>query len=44
MMRRAAAAMLLVALSACGADGDPEPVEPGIRVTGEARIGVSGSF
>lgn len=30
-------------LAACGADGPPQPpaAEPGITVTGEARIGVA---
>ena len=31
-----------LALAACGADGDPEPVEGGISISGEARIGVVG--
>ena len=35
------AVLLCVTLAACGADGDPEPVEPGIGVSGEARIGVT---
>ncbi len=30
-----------LALAACGADGDPQPpVKPGIKVTGEAQVGV----
>lgn len=30
-----------LALSACGADGEPQPpTKPGISVTGEAQIGV----
>ena len=42
---RALAALLLLTLAACGADGDPEPVKkPGVSVTAEARIGVSGTF
>lgn len=36
--------ILILALAACGADGEPEPVEPGIAVSGEARIGVTGSL
>ena len=34
-------------LAACGADDPPEPVkgpEPGIRISGEAKIGVSGTL
>ncbi len=30
-----------LALAACGADGEPQPpTEPGIKITGEAEIGV----
>lgn len=36
--------LALVALAACGVDGEPEPVPGGITVSGEARIGVSGSL
>ena len=32
----------LLALAACGADGDP--VKPGVSVTGEARVGVVGTL
>jgi hypothetical protein len=29
------------ALAACGADGEPQaPTEPGIKITGEAEVGV----
>ena len=31
-------------LAACGADGEPEPVEGGVSVSGEVRIGVTGSL
>lgn len=41
-MRRVVIVMLF--LAACGADGEPEPVEPGISVSGEARIGVEGGL
>jgi len=44
---RLVALLSLVALVSCGADGEPEPREkrePGISVSGAARIGVSGSF
>ena len=34
----------LTALAACGADGEPEPVEPGISITGQAKIGVAGTL
>ena len=34
----------LLALAACGANGAPEPVEPGITITGQAKIGVAGTF
>jgi hypothetical protein len=37
-------AILILALAACGADGEPEPVDTGVSVTGEARIGVRGSL
>lgn len=39
---RLLAILSLLILAACGADGDPTPVEGGISVSGEARIGVSG--
>jgi len=34
----------LMALAACGVDGAPEPVEPGITITGQAKIGVAGTL
>ncbi|WP_413719177.1 argininosuccinate lyase [Silicimonas sp. MF1-12-2] len=37
-------AILILALAACGADGEPEPVETGVTVSGEARIGVKGTL
>ena len=33
-----------LALAACGADGEPEPVPGGITVSGEAKIGVKGTL
>ena len=36
--------VLILALAACGIDGEPEPVETGVTVSGEARIGVAGSL
>ncbi|MGI9389495.1 MAG: hypothetical protein ACR2O1_05495 [Boseongicola sp.] len=33
----------LMALTACGADGSPEPVEPGVEVTGQVKIGLTGT-
>lgn len=36
--------LALFAVAACGADGEPQPVEGGINVTAEARIGVTGAF
>ena len=41
---RTLAVLALVTMVACGADGDPEPVESGISVSGQAQIGVSGQF
>ena len=38
------ALLLAAALAACGADGDPEPVGSGVQISGEARIGVSGTL
>lgn len=35
-------AVLILALAACGADGEPEPVDPAVAISGEARIGVTG--
>ncbi len=40
---RALILLSLLALVACGADGAPEPVEPGITVTGQVKIGVAGT-
>jgi len=34
----------ILALAACGADGAPEPVEPGISITGQVEIGVAGTL
>jgi uncharacterized lipoprotein YmbA len=42
MMRLAVIALLL--LAGCGVDGEPEPKNTGIVVSGEARIGVVGSL
>lgn len=45
---RMIAALVLVALAACGADGPPEPIaperQPGVSIGGEARIGVVGTL
>ncbi len=46
-MRHVVTICLLLALAACGVDGEPLPqrkVEPGVKVSGTATIGVSGSF
>ena len=46
-MMRAGALIAVLLVAACGADDPPEPVErpePGIRITGEAKIGVSGTL
>lgn len=35
--------LLALSLAACGADGEPQPpTKPGITVSGEAKIGISG--
>ena len=45
-----AAILMLLALAACGVDGDPVPpseadaVEPGISLSGSVDIGVSGTL
>jgi hypothetical protein len=36
--------LTLFALAACGADGAPEPVEPGVSITGQVKIGVAGTL
>lgn len=41
---RIAVLLSVLALAACGADGDPAPVETGVSTSGEARIGVTGSL
>lgn len=41
-MTRIALCLAVLALAACGADG--EPVTPGVAVTGDAEIGVTGSL
>ncbi len=40
-MKYAALAAVL-ALAACGADAPPQAPTPGVSISGEARIGVSG--
>ena len=42
MIRAGVLLAVLLALTACGADGPPRP--KGVTVTGEARIGVVGSL
>ncbi len=43
-MRIAFAVLALVTLAACGADGAPKsPSGPGVSITGQAQIGVTGS-
>ena len=37
-------ALLFLALAACGADGEPDPVPGGITISGEAKIGVRGEL
>ncbi len=43
------AALLLLALAACGVDGpplppaDPAPARPGLSISGTAEVGVSGT-
>ncbi len=49
MMRKGLAALILLTLAACGADGAPEPVpteqpRTGISIGGTASIGISGSL
>lgn len=36
--------LVFLALAACGVNGEPAPVEGGVTVSGEARIGVSGTL
>lgn len=40
MMRVLGLMAVLTALAACGADGAPERPQPGVTMTGEARVGV----
>jgi hypothetical protein len=40
-MTRTLALLALLMLAACGADGAPDTPEPGIRISGEAQIGIS---
>jgi len=42
LLRAMFAVMTFGLLAACGADGDP--VEPGVSLSGEAQIGVSGKL
>ncbi|HRK41611.1 MAG TPA: hypothetical protein PLH11_01090 [Gemmobacter sp.] len=35
---------VLALLAACGANGEPQPPEPGVKISGEARIGVVGTL
>ena len=34
----------LALLAACGANGEPQPPEPGVSISGEARVGVVGTL
>lgn len=43
-MRRLLIPALLALLSGCGADGPPRPVETGVDVSGQLRIGVAGTL
>ncbi len=43
MTRLILALVAFSALTACGANGDPQPPD-GATVTGEARVGVTGTF
>ena len=44
-MRFLAALSLPVLLAACGVDGAPKPpADPGVSISGEARIGVVGKL
>lgn len=36
--------LAVLALAACGVDGEPEPKSDGISVSGTAKIGVSGTL
>ena len=40
MMRVLGLMAVLATLAACGADGAPERPQPGVSMTGEARVGV----
>ena len=45
MTRLIASFSLLALLAACGADGEPTvPAKPGVSVTGQVKVGVSGSL
>jgi hypothetical protein len=47
-MSRLVLTAVLLALAACGADGEPQhpapKAKPGVTVTGEASLGVSGGL
>lgn len=48
-MRRLACLLMLTVLAACGADGPPVPptkadTAPGLKISGEARLGVVKQF
>ena len=38
------AILIALGLAACGADGEPEPRQSNVAITGDARIGVRGSL
>ncbi len=43
-MRIVLSLSLLALLAACGADGQPETPAPGLTVTGEAQLGITGKL
>ena len=43
-MKKIGFLIVFAVLAACGADGEPEPVEPGVGISGQVKIGVSGTL
>ena len=43
-MKKLGYLVIFAVLTACGADGEPEPVEPGVGISGQVKIGVSGTL